>query len=95
MEWLAIALVGLMVGGAAACGVRRLRRRSHGASVEEGGSASAAAQRQRPDTVLSELRDMRDALGPATHNRVERRRTPGTGAPPKAERRKKGTHRVL
>ena len=36
---------------------------------------------------------MREALGPAAHNRVERRRSPPPGTAPKIERRKKGARR--
>jgi hypothetical protein len=38
---------------------------------------------------------MREALGPAAHNRVERRRNPPPpGVAPKIERRKKGARRA-
>jgi len=36
---------------------------------------------------------MREALAPAAHNRVERRRNPPPGTGPKIERRKKGVRR--
>jgi hypothetical protein len=36
---------------------------------------------------------MREALGPAAHNRVERRRSPPPATAPKVERRKKGVRR--
>ena len=51
------------------------------------------AKRLHAETALSELRLMREALGPAAHNRVERRRNPPPGTGPKIERRKKGVRR--
>ena len=89
MGWLAIVLGGLAIVVAVFLGVRARRRR-----IDTAATAAAApvdeAQRTRAATALSELRDMREALGPATHNRVERRRTPQAGTAPKIERRKKG-----
>jgi hypothetical protein len=42
----------------------------------------------RHDTALDELRAMREALKPAEHSRVERRRPGGSGSPPVSERRR-------
>jgi hypothetical protein len=42
----------------------------------------------RHDTALDELRAMREALKPAEHSRVERRRPGGSGSPPAPERRR-------
>ena len=53
------------------------------------------AKRLHAETALAELRHMREALAPAAHNRVERRRSPPPGTGPKIERRKKGARRVL
>ena len=89
MGWIEIALAGLAIVAAAVLGLRWWRRRAAAAAAEPAAPAGEAVQRQRA-TALSELRDMREALGPATHNRVERRRTPPPGTAPKIERRKKG-----
>lgn len=67
-----------------------LRRRRRGA-VEPSGADEV--KRLRAETALSDLRDMREALGPAAHSRVERRRHPLPGSTPKIERRKKGARR--
>jgi len=91
MEWIAIALAGLAIAAAAVLGLRWWRRRA-ATAAEPAAPAGEAAQRQRA-TALSELRDLREALGSATHNRVERRRTPQPGVAPKIERRKKGVRR--
>lgn len=89
MGWLALALLASAIAGSIAM---TLRRRTQRASAEALVDA-ASAQPKRPDTALAELREMRDALAPATHSRVERRRSPGAGAP-KIERRRKGTRRA-
>jgi hypothetical protein len=92
MGWLAIVLGGLaiiLIGAFVA--LRQVRRRAADAEATAPGDE---AQRTRAATALSELRDMREALGPATHNRVERRRTPQPGSAPKIERRKKGVRRA-
>ncbi len=89
MGWLALALIAsAIVGGIA----MTLRRRAQRPAVEA--SADTRSVRpKRPDTALTELREMRDALAPATHSRVERRRSPGARAP-KVERRRKSTRRA-
>ena len=92
MDWLSIALVALALLGAAILLLRYRRRRT----APPEGPASAPgeeARRLHPQTALSELRDMREALGPAAHNRVERRRNPPAGSAPKIERRRKGARR--
>ena len=48
-------------------------------------AASAAARR---DTALEPLRDLRDALKPAEHTRIERRRAGGAGPYVGPERRR-------
>ena len=48
----------------------------------------AARTTPRHDTALDELRAMREALKPAEHSRVERRRPGGSGAPQVPERRR-------
>lgn len=89
MGWLVLALIGpVLVGGIVVALRLRTRRLGAGAPAD-----AESVQPKRPDTALAELRSMRDALGPATHSRIERRRTPGSGAP-KIERRRKGTHRA-
>jgi hypothetical protein len=42
----------------------------------------------RHDTALDELRGMREALKPAEHSRVERRRPGGSGSSPASDRRR-------
>ncbi len=54
-----------------------------GSSNDE--SASSAARR---DTTLNQLRDLRNALKPAEHTRIERRRAGGTGPYVGPERRR-------
>jgi len=89
MGWLVLALIGpVLVGGI----VVALRRRSRRLGAEASADLESVRPK-RPDTALAELRGMRDALGPATHSRIERRRSPGSSAP-KIERRRKGTHRT-
>jgi FtsZ-interacting cell division protein ZipA len=88
MGSLAIVLGGLAIVVAVVLGLQWRRRRI--AAAAEAAAPGNEAQRTRAATALSELRDMREALGPATHNRVERRRTPPPGSAPKIERRKKG-----
>ena len=92
MDWLSIALVALALLVAATFLLRRRRRR---ATPAEGPATAPGeeAKRLHQQTALSELRDMREALGPAAHNRVERRRSPPPGTAPKIERRKKGARR--
>lgn len=90
MGTLAIALGGLIIVLFALANVRVLRRRrndaAQGAAPEEG---PASATKNRPDTALGELRDLREALNPAEHTRVERRRTPNEIARTSGERRRK------
>ena len=91
MDWIPFALVALALLGAVVL-LRRRRRRT--AAPDAPASAPAEeVMRTRQQTALSELRDMREALGPAAHSRVERRRNPQPGAAPKIERRKKGARR--
>jgi len=93
MDWLPIALAGLLALGVAMYVLRRRRGR---AGADEGPVSlpGEEARRLHQQTALSELRDMREALGPAAHNRVERRRNPQPGSAPKIERRKKGARRA-
>ena len=86
--WLPVALAALAILALLLIVLRWRRRRAGGADepVDE-------VKRLRAETALSELRDMREALGPAAHNRVGRRRNPQPGSAPKIERRKKGTRR--
>jgi hypothetical protein len=93
MGWLAIVLGGLAIVAAVLFGMHRRRRRIDAAAEAPAPAPGDEAQRTRAATALSELRGMREALGPATHNRVERRRTPQPGTVPKIERRKKGGSR--
>ena len=93
MGWLALALIGLVIVVATALGLRRQRRRRTDAATAEAAPAGEGPPRKHSSTALSELRDLREALGPAAHNRVERRRTPQPGTAPKIERRKKGGRR--
>ncbi len=90
MGWLAFPAGALLLAGVVVLILGVFRRRAAGAAATDSVAAGDAAQRMRAETALRELRDMREALGPATHNRVERRRTPQPGAAPKIERRKKG-----
>lgn len=93
MGWLAFAAGALALAAVVVLIVRRFRRRLAGALPADSVPAGDSGQRKRVDTALSELRDMREALGPATHTRVERRRNPPPGSVPKIERRKKGARR--
>ena len=89
MGWLAIALIASAIVGSIAMTLRRRRQ----PPAAEASVDAPSARPKRPDTALAELREMRNALAPATHRRVERRRSPGV-VPPKIERRRKGTRRV-
>ena len=86
--WLPVALAALAILALLLMLVRWRRRKDAAtdAPVDD-------IKRLRAETALSELRDMREALGPAAHNRVERRRNPPPGNAPKIERRKKGARR--
>ena len=90
MGTLAIALGGLVVVLCALANLRVLRRRrieaAPGAAPEEG---DASTTKKRPDTVLGELRDLREALNPAEHSRAERRRIPSERARTTGERGRK------
>jgi hypothetical protein len=88
MGWLPAALAALAILVVLVLLIRRRRRRAaaEAEQVDE-------IKRLRAETALSELRDMREALGPAAHNRVERRRNPQPGSAPKIERRRKGARR--
>ena len=94
MGWLDFALGGLVIAAGAVLNLRWLRRRRSRVAPATA-SAVEGAQPKRADTALSELRELREALAPATHNRVERRRSPPSGAVPNIERRKKGARRIL
>ena len=91
MDWLSITLIVLALLGVATLLLRRRRTSSPEAPASAPGED---AKRLHQQTALSELRDMREALGPAAHNRVERRRNPQAGSAPKIERRKKGVRRT-
>lgn len=52
-------------------------------------AAPAAARRE---TALEDLRDLRDALKPAEHSRIERRRAGGAGPYVGPERRRAAAH---
>jgi LPXTG-motif cell wall-anchored protein len=92
MDWLPLALVALVLLGGGLILLRRRRRRT-AAPDAPASTPGEEARRLRQQTALSELRDMREALGPAAHSRVERRRNPQPGSAPKIERRKKGARR--
>ena len=94
MGWLDLAAGAVALAAVVALIVRRFRRRAVDASSGDSVPSTGSGPRRRADTALSELRDMREALGPATHNRVERRRNPPPGTAPKIERRKKGVRRA-
>jgi hypothetical protein len=66
-------------------GQQRERDRE-GASPSEPGTPARTTPRH--DTALDELRAMREALKPAEHSRVERRRPGGSGLPLGQERRR-------
>ena len=74
---------------------RQQRGREHDESQPPSGHQGAPSTRApRHDTALDELRAMREALKPAEHSRVERRRPAGSGAPPPdIERRRKAAGR--
>ena len=72
-----------------------LRRRRSSAPDAPPTSPGDEAKRLHAETALAELRHMREALAPAAHNRVERRRSPPPGTAPKIERRKKGVRRTI
>ena len=93
MGWLDLAAGALALAAVVALIVRRLWSRADHAPAGDSVPSGPSGQRRRVDTALSELRDLREALGPAAHNRVERRRNPQPGSAPKIERRKKGTRR--
>src|SRR4051812_9200621 len=88
--WLPAALAGaaILILVLLVLALRRRRQR-----VEAEAESIDEVKRRRAETALRDLRDMREALGPAAHNRVERRRNPAPGAAPKIERRKKGARR--
>jgi len=98
MEWLPLVLAGaalLVAATLSAILFMRLRRqRSAAASEPPATSPGDEAKRLHAETALAELRHMREALAPAAHNRVERRRNPPPGTGPKIERRKKGVRRT-
>ena len=58
------------------------------ASLASTGDEAASPAVARRDTVLEELRDLRDALKPAEHQRIERRRAGGAGPYVGPERRR-------
>lgn len=69
-----------------------LVRRRFAAHAQQAGAApvpeSASAPIARRETVSEELRDLRDALKPAEHSRIERRRPGGAGPYTGPERRR-------
>ena len=90
MEQIVVALGTVATLACVMWGLRARRRRG-----EESQAVGAASVSDRssplgrpPGTVLGELRDMREALNPAQHTRIERRRTPSGGPPPAQERRR-------
>jgi hypothetical protein len=95
MGWLALVIAGiaLLVAVILSAILFRDWRRQRSAPVEVVTSPGEEAKRLHAETALSELRHMREALGPAAHNRVERRRNPPPATAPKIERRKKGVRR--
>ena len=90
MGTLAIALGGLVIVLYVLVNVRALRRprieAAPGVAPVEG---DPPATKKRPDTVLGELRDLREALNPAEHSRAERRRIPSERARTTGERGRK------
>jgi hypothetical protein len=92
MDWLALVVAGLALMVAALLFLRWLRQRD-AADSEPASLPGDEAKRLHAQTALSELRHMREALAPAAHNRVERRRSPPPGTGPKIERRRKGVRR--
>ena len=98
MDWLALVLAGaaLLVAAALSTILVLRWRRQRGAAVlgRAATSPGEEAKRLHAETALAELRHMREALAPAAHNRVERRRSPPPGTAPKIERRKKGARRT-
>ena len=93
MGWMEVALGGLVLVAGALLNLRwRRRRRSRAAPADA--LAVEVTPLKRADTALSELRALREALAPATHNRVERRRSPPPGSVPSVERRRKGPGRT-
>jgi len=97
MEWLALVIAGVALLVAAVLSTILVRgwRRQRSTAVPAPVIALPGdeARRLHAETALSELRYMREALAPAAHNRVERRRNPPPGTGPKIERRKKGVRR--
>jgi|SRR6188768_3035843 hypothetical protein len=97
MGWLAlvIAAAALLVAAVLSAILFRDWRRQRSAAIPAQAVVSPGdeAKRLHAETALSELRHMREALAPAAHNRVERRRNPQPGTAPKIERRKKGVRR--
>jgi len=68
---------------------RRLAARTRGPQVSLASSGDkAASPASRRDTALAQLRDLRDALKPAEHTRIERRRAGGAGPYVGPERRR-------
>jgi hypothetical protein len=96
MGWLALVIAGaalLVAAILSAILFRDWRRQRRAAVTGPATSPGEEARRLHAETALSELRHMREALAPAAHNRVERRRNPPPGTGPKIERRKKGVRR--
>ena len=96
MGWLALVIAGVALLVAAILSAilfRDWRRQRRAAATGPATSPGEEARRLHAETALSELRHMREALAPAAHNRVERRRNPQPGTAPKIERRKKGVRR--
>ncbi|MEP7303787.1 MAG: hypothetical protein ABI699_19890 [Caldimonas sp.] len=90
MEQLAIVLGALLaIGIVAGVIVVRVRR----GPTDEVNGGTDGVDRRRPDTALGALRDLRGALGPLKHNRIERRRQPSPLVTVTPERRKKTSRR--
>ena len=79
---IAIVLAWLMSRG----GLAAHSREPRAGLASSGGSAATPAARR--DTALEQLRDLRDALKPAEHTRIERRRAGGAGPYVGPERRR-------
>jgi hypothetical protein len=69
-------------------GQQRERERERDRAEPAASEPSSTRSIPRHDTALDELRAMREALKPAEHSRVERRRPGGSGSPPASERRR-------
>ncbi len=75
---------------------KRLAAQTHraGAAASPADHAASLSVVPRPDTALGELREFREALKPAEHSRVERRRPGGSGPYVGPDRRKSNRARA-